>query len=238
MLCASVLARLRPPRPPSAPPGSAKNKNKEKAHSNPAQTKLKHHARCQITQTFHLNITLPKSQSMTDSETDCPICLIHVPLLVTPCGHKACQNCFERVLLTTSPSHNYSNMTDEYPLNNVEQFEDVIIYSCPSKGRCPLCRKFIDLFDLKQCDEEGKPAGDGYKKMHDVWNSPLAGLSFGTREGDMVVQFPAADDELPSMLMLDIDTGETERELKFEDGFHYHEKSKMFLGHIDSTKVS
>ncbi len=81
--------------------------------------------------------------------------------------------------------------------------EDMIIYSCPSKGRCPFCRKFIDLFDLKRCDENGNATEEyACTKIKNVCYSPVAGLTYGTKRKDFMVSFPAKQDDLPKLMLL------------------------------------
>jgi hypothetical protein len=163
---------------------------------------------------------------------ECPICLVPgLSLLITPCGHKACKNCLNRVITTTRPS------SATFAYQDTEKSEDIITYTCPSKGRCPICRKLIDLFDLKVwewnegCDGYSNHDKYAYEKMPHVWNTPLAGLCFENKERSMQVHFPTSKNELPGVRILE-DDGTTSIEMAFQDGFHYFGKSQLFLGQI------
>ena len=97
-----------------------------------------------------LNQELPNEEG--SKQQRCAICFLDKPLLFAPCTHNACQDCFERILLATNPS-NYididifnNNNTDA---SNIEALEDSIIASCPTRGRCPFCRTYLSMFDLK-----------------------------------------------------------------------------------------
>jgi hypothetical protein len=117
-----------------------------------------------------------------------------------------------------------------------------------------MCRKLINLFDLKEYrdreegeEEERKGSGEGegvavalhdaYEKMSDISSCPLAGISIGNRRRNMLVEFPAIAGQPPVYVKMDSESGETLMRLPFEDGFHYHEKSNCFLGNLDFTKV-
>lgn len=186
---------------------------------------------------------------MSGSDNECPICLQPSPLLVSSCGHKICRICFERVLLNTSSFNNHRFRPNDAE-SNAELFEDAVVSACPTKGRCPMCRKLINLFDLKEYrdheEEEHKGSGvsvitvalhDAYEKMTDISSCPLAGISMGNRGRNMLFEFPAIADQPPVYVKKDSGSGETLMRLPFEDGFHYHEKSKCFLGNLDFTKT-
>jgi len=109
-----------------------------------------------------------------EEELSCPICWVSYPsssmdgptldssssssveFLKSPCGHVACSTCMERLLLSTEPLHDFlrrryltNDRDDTNPSLVYEQAMDDIVSSCPSKGRCPICRENIDLFDLQ-----------------------------------------------------------------------------------------
>lgn len=111
------------------------------------------------------------------SETCCSICFLPTPLLVTPCGHTACRQCFERILLTTKTRNSIAR---EDHSEDKELIEDMINTACPTRGRCPLCRKCTDMFELRH-NNENRELCFTNEKTSDISISPLAGLSFSDR---------------------------------------------------------
>ena len=106
---------------------------------------------------------------INDEESCCPICLIPTTNYVTaPCTHSACQQCFERILLSTSSSRNRNGWDDDY---NEEAVEDRIT-ECPTRGRCPFCRRAVNMFDLKNNQSHV------YEQDTDLEQTPLNGLEF------------------------------------------------------------
>ena len=99
------------------------------------------------------------------SREECPICFTtDTPLLVTPCNHLACKLCLERLILSTNMV-----MAERDNINeDMETVQDCIVASCPTRGRCPLCRQYINMFDLKyHCCSPDDSSNTSSKNEHD-----------------------------------------------------------------------
>lgn len=169
------------------------------------------------------------------SETCCSICFLPTPLLVTPCGHTACRQCFERILLTTKTRNSIAR---EDHSEDKELIEDMINTACPTRGRCPLCRKCTDMFELRH-NNENRELCFTNEKTSDISISPLAGLSFSDRNGKIEIGFPKDSNEKPTFklkLNLNDGCGDT-KSIDFEKGYYFHKKTKTFFGKIDWTKA-
>lgn len=163
------------------------------------------------------------SSDKKESNEECQICLLCKPLLRTSCGHEACQDCLERTLtISTSPTdYDSSN-----PLSH-EEFEETLVTSCPTKGRCPFCRKIIDLFQLSSvCGNAGDDSV--FKPIKDFTESGLRGLVFQDKNSEITVKFPSMEDKMPSIT---INKEESLREIEFSECY-LHDKRNIFSGTI------
>jgi hypothetical protein len=104
----------------------------------------------------------------------------------------------------------------------------------PTRGRCPICRKEISLFQLK-AEKDGTEL---YEKDVDIANSPLGGTIFKDLDEDMTLYFPTAgSDDRPHLsfsqedLKLD-DATPVPKKCYFDEGCHFHAKSSTFHGTI------
>lgn len=188
---------------------------------------------------------ISKSESEDEEELACPICLLpDQHPVITPCCHKACLQCFERILLTTNPGSNYYSMTGNEQED--EAIEDTIIRHCPTRGRCPFCRVNINMFDLRKQTLSSFEKYDNqdlinqldsvYDPILSMKDTPLNNLKFSDIRKSRTISF---DNGIPELWILGENNNEKEVERKqcFEGGFYYHEKSKTFSGIIDWTKV-
>lgn len=145
----------------------------------------------------------PSSSSSGEEEDICQICFLATSLLITPCQHSACKLCFEHLLLSTdsNSSHNENyrerQARQDHTDNWSELQEDEIIAAFPSRGRCPFCRRYIDMFQLQLKEKHKNNCGEhlkmAYPKDINLEETPLCGLSFfDTRRtiGDHSFHFP------------------------------------------------
>mmetsp|Transcript_27354 Transcript_27354/g.41191 ORF Transcript_27354/g.41191 Transcript_27354/m.41191 type:complete len:623 (-) Transcript_27354:78-1946(-) len=172
-----------------------------------------------------------KDSEDVKEEEECCLCLQPVPLVTTPCQHSACQLCLERVLLSTSSSLN-DDMGDE------EAIESHIVASCPTRGRCPFCRRPICMFDLKSNTDQSHV----YEQNINLEETPLNGLEFAeTNVDNKTISFKDGRVEIAfyknglSGDSGDDDSKELMRSQPFEQ-YYYHAKSLTFSGVVDWTK--
>jgi len=139
----------------------------------------------------------------SNEETTCDICFTTKPLLVTPCQHRACQDCFEHLLLSTSDA---PVETPQQNRNCQEFLEDCIVAACPTRGKCPFCRSYLNLFELvtdksENNTERYNTQGEGERKtgkLHEIRieESPLAGMVFVDMKkhvGEFSYHFPSSN---------------------------------------------
>lgn len=158
-------------------------------------------------------------------EESCPICLHSVPLVVTSCNHSICPVCLERILSTCKYGvHEYD---DE------DHIDDTIINSCLTRGRCPICRVCIDLFDVKDCN------GFYLVQRNGVIPDQLSGMSFSNKENTFKISFSPNSYEPPSIIIDNPDGAIHLGMLSatFDEDYNYHVKSNTFLGKV-SLKTS
>ena len=162
-----------------------------------------------------------------DEDMTCPICFLPEKLVFSPCSHRACLPCFERILLATSSNQRpYDDDDDD---NN-----DRIISACPSRGRCPICRHCVNMFDLKFCSNNDFV----YSQHINLEDTPLNELQFSDRNSTdrnstTILSFK---DGKAEVLIRNKANNEILRRQLFECGFHYHDKCKIFAGVVDWTK--
>lgn len=156
----------------------------------------------------------------TDDEEDnaCPICLCNpsaeLEFLEGPCHHAACRPCMERLLLTHSSSHAYSN-------------DDFI----PTRSKCPICRTELSLFELVVVGGGNVMA---YEKDSDIKSSPIFGKKYAPRL--------APHQGLPGLRLFSFeeDTPTIEVSIPFPltvpyKTFHFHAKSNTFHGTLNTN---
>jgi len=180
-------------------------------------------------------------------EKICQICLLPKQLVITPCQHTACISCFEHVLLATCNPPNFRTSVNN--TENTKEFqEDTIIAACPTRGRCPFCRRSLDMFQLKY--ETTRECV--YSNSVKLDESSLAGLVFVNTNktiGDHSVHFPVAREngsgtqEMPFLSFEEckdetLDNGcSLPKQKMLQHGFQFHKKSKTFSGTINWTEV-
>lgn len=175
-----------------------------------------------------------RSTSSSDAAV-CPMCYNELEgddgrvTAVTPCNHSACKSCLESWLLRSN--------------NNG---------SVPTKGKCPICRANINLFQLVSSAADGTHL---YTKNADLSISPLPGQIMIAEAGSPLarefvsfageaIYFPndcsrpfiyepeqhaimdEEDDES------DDDDNKEGRKKYFEEGFHWHDQSCTFHGRL------
>lgn len=171
----------------------------------------------------------------------CPVCLSDdVQLAVAPCSHACCLPCFERIMSAPIPRrHDWSPalVPDEDEHLNV-----------PTRGRCPICRCEVDLFDLQVSDKYGNfvPA-PGTERIHDIASTGLKGLVFipnRSQQGDRSVHFPtgeSSDNSQSRLPYMDLSrmqdwkfaNGERVPSKKyFEPDCYFHEPTRCFYGRL------
>jgi hypothetical protein len=167
-----------------------------------------------------------------DNYDECPICLVAHPLLITPCNHRVCQTCLERVLLGTQQSLPLiESRIGEESIASDEELEDFIVSNNPTCGKCPFCRKYISLFDVKIERGKDREAEFIYEKRNDLWRTALCGISFQDGMQSIVLKFPNNDhDEPNAVISVDPDK---HLNISFETGCFFHEKTNTFHGSLD-----
>lgn len=209
---------------------------------------------------------------MPDDDDDdcCPICLggetdetdrveseestqergqLPPPMVHGKCGHSCCLPCFRRIF--TQP-HNVLPLSNAAEVLRHPTPEDFL--NVPTKGRCPVCRAILDVFELQYAaaavtDEDRD--GNDYGKPRYVYPvqqnelSELAGMVFVRRrrkEDDFSLHFPEAGstDDSPFLALPQLQTDP----LVWDDGTlvgtgrvpfkncRYHTDSKTFYGSI------
>lgn len=140
----------------------------------------------------------------TDDDDACPVCLCspsdQLLFVAAPCKHTVCQPCMERILLAQHSG------TDLY---------------IPTRGKCPICRCQVSLFDLTFTN------GDlAYPIDTDISHSPIGGLVYKV-DGRLATSPDFCfDKETPYIDFGENGDGET---ISF-DTFHWHAKSRTFHG--------
>lgn len=192
-----------------------------------------------------------------DDEADdqcCAICFQPKALVFARCSHRACLECFEMILHPTfSQRANYEDDDDDNEEEAQASLEDRIISACPTHGRCPFCRCYINLFDLKHYNEPetkteaqslNPDPGQASQEQKFVFESninlketPLNNLEFV--EGNAGSRTISFKDGIPAMLLYKNinDRNELVKRQPFDSGYHYHSKSKIFSGTIIWTEV-
>mmetsp|Transcript_21083 Transcript_21083/g.25917 ORF Transcript_21083/g.25917 Transcript_21083/m.25917 type:complete len:557 (-) Transcript_21083:371-2041(-) len=169
------------------------------------------------------------SYAMDNDDYNCEICSLPEPLVFAPCNHSACLKCMERICLSKSEHH-----TRRFDDDNDDEsvVEDKIIASCPSRGRCPFCRKCFDIFNLKYLQSNSYV----YEKKIKIEDTSLKGLKFSDKKvnNEKMISF----ENKPEISIYRQINGDREHiaTRDFNIAFHYHEKYKIFSGTIDWEK--
>ena len=157
-------------------------------------------------------------------EETCPICLHNVSLISSPCSHRACRECFERILLSCKNDH------FQFQGNSIDRnhIDDAIVNSCPTRGRCPICRQCIDMFDLKDFD------GKFVFEKNLLIPKDLRGMSFSNEDHDLKILFSQNPLDPPKLEMKNNDTPNQldATEVVFDEGYHFHVKSNTLIGTV------
>lgn len=182
------------------------------------------------------------TRTSSDQEESCPICLRDdgdVDLVRTPCKHISCLSCMERILATPVTTHR-ENIYEDSDIPDDSDDLDV-----PTRGRCPMCRHPIDLFQLEKVHDGPKVLV--ISKHHDIASTDLAGRVYVKNRsaiGNHSIHFPALDGGSDPRPYVDISKGDhSDRELQqhlaesngklfFEQGCHFHEPTRTFEGRI------
>ena len=173
------------------------------------------------------------------NDEECPICLLPKILVFTKCSHASCLECFERILLATSLSPGNVALNDG-DNDGDEALEERIIMTCPTRGRCPFCRSYVNMFDLKYCDGQPDPQNLVYDKNTNLKDSPLNGLEFSDGASASITSTTFSFKErIPEVLLHSDESGSKNlvRSQPFDGGYYYHPKSMILSGIINWPKV-
>jgi hypothetical protein len=194
-------------------------------------------------------------EEFADEELYCPICWVsssqdkNAIFVKTPCGHVACYTCLERLLLSTESIHDffrrYLSLEGQA---SYEQTMQHIAASCPTRGQCPICRQWIDLFDLTQVDTNTTPtllAKITQLQLFPIYDmvfipslKSLVGPSFSfhfTSSGDVSCPFVRLDHSS------DGSENTVQQDLTYDqpfDNFFFFPKSNSFHGRIHWVRVA
>lgn len=174
----------------------------------------------------------------------CPICFHsnsnNNPFLITNCNHSVCQSCFLQVFHnSTKPSIETAgpwelNRTNKQEIN--DYYENEIIYSCYSYGKCPMCRRILNMLDLKSdMDTKWKY----YQECeHDY---PMQGTVYHDTRGDLNgnyhgrFHFPSKNDKIKPYVSFEfINKSYTNIKCKNKKGISCKEVQKEWLFHTPS----
>lgn len=179
-----------------------------------------------------------------DDDDCCPICLREFDTLEEGnrvvrdlCGHRFCQSCMERHLLTQRPTSSSATTRDNNDNDNV-------VVTAPTLGHCPISRQEQSLFDLVD-DATDQPAYPPNTDPH-TWSIQNTMYrerhSNGNRNNSWTFHFDATQPHVQwKGLLLPPAEGSTEQQddnlpthhvYYFEPGCHYHEKSNTFHGTV------
>jgi hypothetical protein len=193
-----------------------------------------------------------KANHGNDQEV-CPVCLLDdVPFVKGRCQHNVCLPCLERILsvpVQRRPRDDWNQ--------SVLPHEDAHL-DIPTRGRCPMCRKEICLFDLEK-DRADDAAEDSsttdvtlaIEKNHDILATDLKGRVYvrnRSRVGDHSLHFPSGVEVedattkqgggplLPYVDFSKVEDRELERKLPekkyFEPDCHFHFPTRTFHGRL------
>ena len=179
---------------------------------------------------------------MTDELVDigeiCPVCLLDdVVLVKTHCNHKVCLPCMERLLtIPVTPANERNRAHGQVP--NDDDDLDV-----PTRGRCPMCREPVCLFELENVDISCE-SPLAISKDHKISSTGLAGRVYVSNRsaiGDHSIHFPSTDDgsdalpyidfSLDKRIQLSTHRGEAVK-MHFQPDCHFHEATRTFHGRI------
>lgn len=218
---------------------------------------------------YHKNVSRSASGKMSREESPstrstggndqevCPVCLLDDVVFVKGrCQHKVCLPCLERILsVPVQRSANRDSNSSVLP--DEDSHLDV-----PTRGRCPMCRCEICLFDLER-DTRTAATSDGdpstgptlaIEKNHHILATDLKGRIYVRNRsrgvGDHSLHFPSNSEEEEGTksqgnkpLLPYIDFSKVEN-LKFANGdkipekkyfesdCHFHESTRTFHGRL------
>jgi hypothetical protein len=183
-----------------------------------------------------------------DQEEVCPVCLLDdVSFVKGQCQHKVCLPCLERIL-----SFPVQRPRDS---NTILPHEDAHL-DVPTRGRCPMCRCEICLFDLERdaANDDTDPPTDvmlAIEKNHDILATDLKGRVYvrnRLRVGDQSLHFPSDAEEeeakkqgtgplLPYIDFSKVEESEFGTKLPekkyFEPDCHFHFPTRTFHGRLN-----
>ena len=179
----------------------------------------------------------------------CPVCLLDdVPLVKSPCHHTVCLLCVSRIL--AAPSR---RVRGDWSLGVLPE-EDAHL-DVPTRGRCPMCRSEISLFDLVKTgtpqEAESKDFSAGQSshmavaKNHSIATSGLKGRVYVENRcpiGEQSIHFPSStgsgqNEDSNLLPYVDMSLFPTANEVipkkkYFEPDCHYHEPTRTFHGRL------
>ena len=174
-----------------------------------------------------------------DDREICPICFREdVVLVKTRCKHKTCLPCMERLLsIPVMPASERNRANAQVP-NDDDDFD------IPTRGRCPMCREPICLFELERVDTSYE-SPRAISKNHNLSSTGLSGRVYVTNRsaiGDQSIHFPSADDGSDALPYIDFTLdkrirlwtrrGGSALKMYFEPDCHFHDVTRTFHGRI------
>ena len=128
------------------------------------------------------------------------------------------------MLLTTTYLYEQPRVLDQQVHETIvtdDALEDFMVANNPTCGRCPFCRRCINLFDIKN-----ETQGFVYEKRYHIWNSALSGMSFEEdRMKTMLLEFPNEETAYPKSI-ISFDPNR-KLNLSFDQGCFFHEKTNL-----------
>lgn len=181
-------------------------------------------------------------QSSNTKDEMCPICLLEdVTLVKTLCGHTTCLPCMKR-LLTVPVLGATTGWHETHPAIVPNDDADLDI---PTRGRCPMCRQPVCLFELEWWNGPQKDTL-AISKNHNLSSTDLAGRVYIRNRsviGNHSIHFPEANvDGDSSLPYIDFSMDEQiqewsrgrnmELKIKFQPDCHFYEATRSFHGRI------
>ena len=211
--------------------------------------------------------TLLSFTNTMNEELLCPICLLSssscedilestaVVFMKSPCGHVACAPCFERLLLITEPLHDFlrwrNSLDERNPSLLYDQAMDDIVASCPTRGKCPICRVWVDLFHLTPIVKNCSSTIPILQRITDLTLCPIYDMIFlpsnkGSEGSSMSFHFTTLSQgstaSYPFIRFEHSSYSNTDSrcmgyDKPFQSDFFFFPKSNSFHGKIDWTEV-
>jgi hypothetical protein len=71
-----------------------------------------------------------------------------IEMVVGECGHPVCMACIKRIVFATKPSRAQTS-SRSHSSSHEEELDELALCHLPLRGRCPMCRKMLCLFDMR-----------------------------------------------------------------------------------------